>query len=68
MTNVGWLTMHEVLEQTDLTYRAMTDLAERGLLRTRQVGTATLYDPDDVELLRRVPALELQDLNATSGR
>jgi hypothetical protein len=54
MSNSGWLTMHEVLEQTDLTYRDMVDLAERGVIGTRRSGTVILYDPADVDRLRPV--------------
>jgi len=50
-TNAGWLTLHEVLEETGLPYGRIMDLVERGELATRSSGAAELYDPDDVAAL-----------------
>lgn len=49
----GWLTLHEMLEATDLPYRQLMDLVERGLIATHASGAAVLYDPDDIELVTR---------------
>jgi hypothetical protein len=50
-SNAGWLTMHQVLEETELTYRQMNDLVSTGKLGARRCGTTTLYDPEDVRRL-----------------
>ena len=49
----GWLTMHEVLEETGLTYQHLVALTETGVLRSEASGAAILYDPDDVDRLIR---------------
>ncbi len=59
-TNVGWLTLHEVLEETGLPYAQLMELAHRGLIGTRRAGVTTLYDPDDVRAVARA--------QGTSGR
>ena len=48
---VGWLTLHEVLEETGLPYRDLMTFVERGLITTRSSGRAILYDVDDVRRL-----------------
>ena len=53
-SSAGWLTLHEVLEETDLPYRELMELVERGVLKTRTSGAAQLFDPDDVRGLARV--------------
>ena len=53
VTNAGWLTLHEVLEETGLPYQRLEGLVDEGLLATRRSGSAVLYDPDDVALLKR---------------
>jgi hypothetical protein len=50
-TNVGWLTLHEVLEATDLPYGRIMALVEEGTITRRTSGAAELYDPDDVARL-----------------
>ena len=55
-SNAGWLTLHEVLEETGLPYGQLKALVERGELTTRASGAAELYDPDDVATLSRTTA------------
>ena len=49
--NTGWLTLHEVLEETGLPYRDLLVLVDQSLVTTRSSGRATLYDLDDVTRL-----------------
>jgi sulfur carrier protein ThiS len=49
--NTGWLTLHEVLEETGLPYRDLLVLVDQSLVTTRASGGATLYDLDDVRRL-----------------
>ena len=51
--NTGWLTLHEVLEETGLPYRDLLVLVDQSLVTTRSSGGATLYDLDDVTRLVR---------------
>ncbi len=51
MSRAGWLTVHEVLEDTRLPYRELMNLVERGELTTHTSGAAQLFDPDDVRRL-----------------
>lgn len=51
--NTGWLTLHEVLEETGLPYRDLLVLVDQSLVATRASGGATLYDLDDVTRLVR---------------
>ena len=46
---VTWLTMHEVLDATSLSYRELQELAEQGTIRSRQSGGATLYCGEDLD-------------------
>jgi hypothetical protein len=55
-TNAGWLTLHEVLEATDLPYARIMALVEEGAITHRSSGAADLFDPDDVERLSPVAA------------
>jgi hypothetical protein len=50
---MGWLTLHEMLEATNLPYRTLMDLVERGLVATHASGAAVLYDPHDIALVIR---------------
>ncbi len=52
-TNQGWLTLYEVMEATDLSYREIKFLVGRGELKTRIGGSVELYDADDVALCGR---------------
>jgi hypothetical protein len=47
----GWLTFHEVLEDTGLSYGRIMELVEEGGLTRELCGAAELYDPDDVARL-----------------
>jgi hypothetical protein len=47
---VTWLTMHEVLDVTSLSYRELEDLAAQGAIRSRRSGGATLYCAEDVRV------------------
>ena len=51
-SSAGWLTLHEVLDQTGLPYREVRDLVDRGELEVRRSGSAELFDPASVELCR----------------
>jgi hypothetical protein len=42
----GWVTLHELLEETGLPYRQLMELAERGDIPSRRSGQATLYRLD----------------------
>ncbi len=50
----GWLTFHEVLEATGLSYQGLKDLVAEGRLTPSSSGGAELYDPD--EIARYTPA------------
>jgi hypothetical protein len=54
----GWLTLHEVLEDTGLSYGRLMELVEEGRLTRERCGSAELFDPDDVAQLSRAPALD----------
>jgi hypothetical protein len=47
-TSAGWLTLHEVLDQTGLPYRQIQELVDQGELEVRRSGSAELFDPDSV--------------------
>jgi hypothetical protein len=47
----GWLTVHEVLDLTEIPYQRLMELVEEGQLTTESSGTVELFDPDDVALL-----------------
>jgi hypothetical protein len=49
----GWLTLHEVLEDTGLPYARLRELIDEGRLTREPCGAAELFDPDDVALLAR---------------
>ena len=46
-----WLTLFEVLEQTDVPYGDIVRLADEGLIVTRPSGAVVLYDALDVARL-----------------
>jgi len=46
-----WLTLFEVLEQTDVPHADIVRLADEGLIGTRPSSTVTLYDAVDVARL-----------------
>ena len=52
----GWLTLHEVLEDTGLPYVRLMELIEEGRLKRESCGSAELFDPHDVALLTRTLA------------
>lgn len=54
----GWLTVHEVLEVTGLSYAEVRELTEDGTLTTRESGAAVLYDPESVARIRRPDEVE----------
>ena len=43
-----WLTLFEVLEQTEMPYDDIRRLADEGLIRTRPSGPVVLFDASDV--------------------
>jgi hypothetical protein len=47
--DLTWLTMHEVLDRTTVSYRQLEDLAAQGAIRTRRSGAATLYCAEDLD-------------------
>ena len=54
----GWLTLHEVLEDTGLPYSRLKELMEQGRLTGESCGSAVLFDPADVEVLARAGAVD----------
>ena len=52
----GWLTFHEVLEVTGLSYRHLKDLVEQGRLTPHTSGQAELYDPAEIARFHDTPA------------
>ena len=44
-----WLTMHEVLDRSSISYRQLQQLSDDGVIGTRQSGGAVLYCGEDVE-------------------
>ena len=56
-----WLTMHEVLDRSSISYRQLQELAEDGVIGTRQSGGAVLYCGEDVDDVGR--SMESADSN-----
>jgi hypothetical protein len=51
-STVGWLTLHEVLEVTELPYREIMEMVEDGRLETRSAGAAILFEPEGIRRLQ----------------
>jgi hypothetical protein len=52
-TAAAWVTLHEALERTGLSYPRLMLLVEEGVIGSRSSGGATLYDAHDVTLIAR---------------
>mgnify|MGYP001242790895 CR=1 FL=1 len=66
-----WVTLFEVLEQTEVPYADVMRLADEGVLTTRRSGAALLFDAADVGRLAatgQALALETTDSVRPTGR